>query len=152
MIDSAGTGTVNWFGRAVWQRSFDRLSKEAIGSGPFKLVSYEPDRLIVVEKNPDYFIPEFPYLDRVEVMVFPDASAEMASLVSGEVDLALEIPPADFKRISSAQGVNGQRTPSGRFIDVVMANDRKPFNDYRVREALSLTLDRQAMIDFVAKI
>ena len=129
---------------------FDRLSREAIGSGPFKLVSYEPDRLIVVERNPDYFIPEFPYLDKVEVRVFPDSSAEMAALIAGEVDLALEVPPADFKRISAASGVTGLRTPSGRFIDVVMANDRKPFNDHRVREALSLTFDRQAMIDLVA--
>lgn len=135
----------------IVKNDFERLSREAIGSGPFKLVSYEPDRLVVVEKNTDYFIPEYPYLDRVEVMVFPDSSAEMAALIAGEVDISLEVPPADYKRISTSPGITGQRTPSGRFIDVVMANDRKPFNDHRVREALSLTLDRQAMIDFVAE-
>lgn len=128
-----------------------RLSREAIGTGPFKLVSYEPDRLIVVEKNSDYFLPEYPYLDRVEVMVFPDQAAEMAALISGEVDVALQVPPAEYKRVSASSGIDGMRTKSGRFIDIVMANDRPPFNDRRVREALSLTLDRQAMIDFVAE-
>jgi len=129
---------------------FKRLSREAIGTGPFKLVSFEPDRLVVVERNPNYFIPKYPYLDKVEVHLFPDSSAEMASLIAGEMDLAMGIPPADFKRISSTNGIIGLRTPSGRFIDVVMANDRKPFNDQRIREALSLTLDREVMIDMVA--
>ncbi len=134
----------------VVRNDLGRLSREAIGSGPFKLVGYEPDRLIVVEKNPDYFIEGLPHLDRVEVMVFPDSAAEMAALVAGEIDIALEVPPADFKRVGATAGVTALRTPSGRFIDVVMANDRKPFSDPRVREALSLTLDRQAMIDLVA--
>jgi peptide/nickel transport system substrate-binding protein len=135
----------------IVKNDFERLSREAIGTGPFKMVSYEPDRLIVVERNADYFIHGLPHVDRVEVMIFPDSSAEMAALVAGEVDIALEIPPADFKRISAEHGITGLRTPSGRFIDVVMANDRKPFSDQRVREALSLTLDRQAMIDMVAE-
>lgn len=127
------------------------LDQQAIGTGPFKLVSYEPDRLTVVEANPDYFIEGLPYLDKVNLMVFPDATAEMAALIAGEVDLALEVPPADFARVGAAVGVVAQRTPSGRFIDVVMANDRPPFNDRRVREALSLSIDRQAMIDLVAE-
>ena len=122
----------------IVKNEFDRLNREAIGSGPFKLVSYEPDRLVVVERNPNYFIPDLPHLDKVEVRVFPDSAAEMAALIAGEVDLALEVPPADFKRISAASGVTGLRTPSGRFIDVVMANDRKPFNDHQGTRSLVL--------------
>ncbi len=127
------------------------LDRQAIGTGPFKLVSYEPDRLTVVERNPDYFLDGLPYLDKLNLMVFPDATAEMAALIAGEVDLALEVPPADFKRVSGATGVTGLRTASGRFIDIVMANDRPPFNDARVREALSLSIDREAMIELVAE-
>ena len=134
----------------IVMNDLERLSREAIGSGPFKLASYELDRLIVVEKNADYFIPGLPHLDRVEVMVFPDSAAEMAALIAGEVDVALEVPPADFQRVGAIDGITALRTPSGRFIDVVMANDRPPFSDIRLREALSLTLDRQAMIDLVA--
>ncbi|MCG8361141.1 MAG: ABC transporter substrate-binding protein [Kiloniellales bacterium] len=136
---------------AIVRDDLDRLSREAIGTGPFKLVSYEPDRLTVVEKNPNYFVSGAPKLDKVEVRVFPDAAAEMAALIAGEIDLALEVPPAEFERVSATPGVTGMRTASGRFIDVVMANDRPPFNDKRVREALALTLDRQAMIEIVAE-
>ena len=45
-----------------------RLDREAIGTGPFKLVSFEPERLIVVTRNDAYYDKERPYLDRVEVV------------------------------------------------------------------------------------
>ena len=57
---------------AIAQGDLARLSRESIGTGPFKLVSYEPDRLIVVARNEHYFIPEQPYLDRIEIRVYPD--------------------------------------------------------------------------------
>ena len=60
-----------------------RLDREAIGTGPFKLVSYEPDRLIVVQRNDRYYDPARPYLDRVEVVVYPDPTAEGSALISG---------------------------------------------------------------------
>lgn len=60
----------------IVRNDLERLSREAIGSGPFKLASYELDRLVLVEKNPDYFIPGLPHLDRVEALLaeagYPD--------------------------------------------------------------------------------
>ncbi len=46
------------------------------GTGPFKLASYEPDRRIVVERNPADHDPARPYLDRIELLVYPDRTAE----------------------------------------------------------------------------
>ena len=136
---------------AIVTGDMDRLSREAIGTGPFKLVKYEPERLIEVERNPRYFVRGFPKVDRVEVVVTPDPVVEMASVISGETDIALEVLPDVFAKVSEARDVVGLRVPSGRFADVVMANDRKPFSDRRVREALSLSLDRQALVDSVAE-
>ena len=48
----------------------------------------------------------------------------------------------NFTRVDQAAGVTALRTPSGRFIDVVMDCTQPPFNDKRVREALALTIDR----------
>jgi peptide/nickel transport system substrate-binding protein len=136
---------------SIIENDFDSLAQTPMGSGPFKLVSFEADRLAVLEKNPDYFIPGLPYLDRVEVITFPDAAGSNQSLLSGEIDIMMEVQPSDFKRISGSAGVDGLRTPSGRFIDVVMDNSKPPFNDKRVRQALALTVDRNAMIELVAE-
>lgn len=136
---------------SIIANDFDSLAQTPMGSGPFKLVSFEADRLAVVEKNPDYFIPDQPYLDRVEVHTFPDAAGSTQALLAGEIDIMMEVQPSDFSRINEAAGVTALRTPSGRFIDVVMDCTQPPFNDKRVREALALTVDRNAMIELVAE-
>ncbi|WP_316233623.1 ABC transporter substrate-binding protein [Bradyrhizobium sp. SZCCHNPS2010] len=126
------------------------LATKPNGTGPFKLVSYEPDRKIVVERNASYYDPARPYLDRVEILVYPDRTAEASALISGDTDLMLSTTPGEYERLAKAAGVKALRTPSGQFLNVNMGCDQKPFNDVRVRQALALTVDREAMAGFVA--
>ena len=136
---------------AIAGGNLDRLAREAIGTGPFKLVSYEPDRRIIVARNEHYYDPVRPYLDRIEIMVFPDPTAEASALISGDTDMMSNASQGEFPRLSAAPGVNALRTPSGQFLNVNMACDTAPFNDVRVRRALALTVDRTAMAGFVAQ-
>ncbi len=129
----------------------DRLNREAVGTGPFKLVSFEPERLIVVARNPAYYDPERPVVDKVEVVVYPDMTAQGSALISSDIDLMYMVAPTEFARLQKASGVKALRVPSGQFCNINMACDQKPFNDPRVRQALALTLDRNALVDFVAE-
>ena len=126
------------------------LSTTANGTGPFKLVSYEPDRRIVVERNAAYYDPTRPYLDRVELLVYPDRTAEASAMTSGEIDLLLTTTPGEYERLAKAGGVKALRTPSGQFLNIILGCDQKPFNDVRVRQALALAVDREATVGFVA--
>jgi peptide/nickel transport system substrate-binding protein len=126
------------------------LARTGNGTGPFKLVSYEPDRRIVVARNDSYYDPTRPYLDRVEIVVYPDHTAEASALISGDTDLMAATTASEFERLAAAPGVNALRTPSGQFLNVNMGCDIKPFSDARVRRALALTVDRDAMVGFVA--
>jgi peptide/nickel transport system substrate-binding protein len=128
-----------------------RLDREAIGTGPFKLVSYEPDRKVVVQRNERYYDPARPYLERVELTVYPDPTAEGSALLSGAIDLMLAALPTEYGRLQAGQGVRMLRTPSGQFCNVNFGCDVAPFNDMRVRRALAMTVDRAAMVDFVAE-
>ncbi|KAA0594842.1 peptide/nickel transport system substrate-binding protein [Azospirillum lipoferum] len=134
----------------VIETDLDSLSRSAVGTGPFKLVSFEPDRKIVVERNPAYYDPARPYLDRVEVLVYPDRTAEASALISGDIDLMLGTAPGEYQRLEKASGVKALRVPSGQFLNVNMGCDQKPFSDPRVRKALALSIDREAMVGFVA--
>jgi len=136
---------------AIAQGGLDKLSRAAIGTGPFKLVSYEPDRQIVVARNDAYYDRARPYLDRVEVVVYPDATAEASALIAGDTDLMASAQATEFPRLSSASSVKALRVPSGQFLNVNMGCDQKPFSDVRVRQALALTVDREAMVGFVAQ-
>lgn len=131
--------------------NFEGFAQTPVGSGPFRLVDFKPDQVAVLEKNPDYFIANEPLLDRVEIRTFPDASSAAAAMLAGEIDLLNEVQPTDYQRVADGQGIEGMVTPSGRFLDIVMDNSKPPFNDKRVREALSLSIDREAMVDLVAE-
>lgn len=136
---------------AVIRSGFEKLDREAIGTGPFKLVSFEPERQIVVARNEAYYDKARPYLDRIVVLVYPDSTAEGSALIAGDTDLISTVPPTEFARISRASGVKGLRVASGQFCNVNFGCDQKPFNDVRVRQALALTVDRNAMVDFVTE-
>src|SRR4029077_9873597 len=118
--------------------------------GPFKLVFYEPDRLIVVARNEHYFIPDQPYVDRIEIRVYPDSSAETSALLAGDNDLMAITAQSEFGRLKNVRGGDAMQVPSGQFLNVNMGCDSKPFSDLRVRKALSLCVDREAMVGFVA--
>ena len=136
---------------AIAEGDLAQLGRRAVGTGPFKLVSFEPDRKIVVARNESYHDAPRPYLDRVEVMVFPDPTAETSALLAGDTDLMTVANASEFGRFSGARGVVPLRVPSGQFLNVNMGCDAKPFSDVRVRQALALVVDRDAMAGFVAQ-
>jgi peptide/nickel transport system substrate-binding protein len=133
------------------QDKLDLLSRQAVGTGPFKLVSYEPDRRIVVTRNEHFYDRARPYLDGVEVLVLPDPTAEASALISGDNDLMMNADQGEYPRLTEAKGVKALRVASGQFLNVNMGCDQAPFRDMRVRQALALTVDRDAMIGFVAQ-
>ncbi|MEO8132919.1 MAG: ABC transporter substrate-binding protein [Betaproteobacteria bacterium] len=136
---------------AVIKAGLARLDREAIGTGPFKLVSFEPERQVVVARNDAYYDKARPYLDRIQIVVYPDSTAEGSALISGDTDLISTLPPTEFARVGKGAGIKVLRTPSGQFCNVNFGCDQKPFNDVRVRQALAMTIDRAAMVDFVAE-
>jgi peptide/nickel transport system substrate-binding protein len=122
---------------------FDSLAQTPVGSGPFRMVAFNADQSAIFEARDDYFIQGQPYLAGVEI--------SNAALLAGEVDMMMDVQPTDFARISASAGIDGLRTPSGRFLDVVMDTQVAPWNDLRVRQALALSVDREAMVELVAE-
>ena len=134
---------------AALSRDLTELDTKVNGTGPFKLENYDSARITRLVKNENYFIPGKPYLDAVEMHLFPDLAAETTNFLSGDVDVMLLVQQADFERISSAAGVKALRVPSGRYVNVVMRQDQPPFDDVRLRKALAMSVDRQLLVDIV---
>jgi peptide/nickel transport system substrate-binding protein len=128
----------------------------AMGTGPFSLVSREPDRKTVVEKNPLWWDKPEHNLDRVEFNVIASAPTRVAALLSGEVDMIYSVPPQDMARIKQTEGLKILQTPELRTIylgfdlsrDELPSSDVKgknPFKDQKVREAVALAIDEPAI-------
>jgi peptide/nickel transport system substrate-binding protein len=124
----------------------------AMGTGPYKLVSREPDRKTVVEKNPAWWDKIPGNADRVEFDVIGSSATRVAALLSGEEDMIYSVPPQDMKRIGAAPNLKLLEHPELRTIylglDVwrneLITSDIKgknPLQDLRVRQAFSLAID-----------
>jgi peptide/nickel transport system substrate-binding protein len=119
-----------------------------IGSGPFKLNNYVRGSYLEVVRNPNYWKKGLPYLDSIRYFIITDTSARAMALRSGRVDIELRnLPPADVEGIKEQLGdrvvVATPRQISNWGVAVNV--DKKPFDDERVRKALSLALDRYDM-------
>jgi len=126
---------------------FGDLKSHAIGSGPYMVKTYERNQGLELVRNPNYYH-EFPYIDEFDVKVLPDEASIQAAFRAGNVDVYLA---TDKLKADTVRGVSG--TSVQRFLDRLYtvfelnATRVEAFKDQRVREAIDLALDRQAMID-----
>ncbi|MBI4635275.1 MAG: ABC transporter substrate-binding protein [Candidatus Rokubacteria bacterium] len=122
-----------------------------IGTGPFVLRSYEKGVRVTFERNPDYFVKGLPYLDGVVIEITPDAAARLSLLRAGRVELAhiwgWQSPEEgkSLKRTNPEMVVTPYQVIAQGLI--YMRTDAPPFNDVRVRRAVSLAVERKAWND-----
>lgn len=118
-----------------------------IGTGPFKLVSWEPNRSLTYERNDHYWDGDLPYLDGLVFNTIPDGAVQVIQLINGDVDFITSAPMAQLTQLEKANMIVA-KPPNNRsmgFYDIVVNVDNPPFNDQRVRQALSYAIDREAM-------
>ncbi|MCE3271272.1 MAG: peptide transporter substrate-binding protein [Ramlibacter sp.] len=129
-----------------------------VGAGPYKFVSWKRGSEIVFERNPHYWGPK-PAWDKVTYRPISNPAARVAALLAGDVDLVEDPPTDDLERLKKDPKLNVVAKASNRIIYVALdqngeqtpgiqgTNGKNPFLDKRVREAMSLAIDRQALVD-----
>ena len=116
-----------------------------IGTGPFMLGSLDPEGTTVLQANPDYWEGP-PGVDAMELIAIPDAEAQMQALLAGQVDLIRRLNPQQIALFQGRDGFVVQVYPTGDWYPLVMRTDTPPFDDARVRHALRILADREAML------
>jgi peptide/nickel transport system substrate-binding protein len=138
-------------------QQFGDLKKpeSVIGTGPFILDRYEPNVKTVFKRNPDYFLQDQPYVDGVEWLVLEDESTGLAMYRTGQIDAGpwhwWAVRQADLEAIKKTHpNLVYQDFLSNVTGAIYMRTDQAPFNDVRVRRAISMAIDRQGLIDAVS--
>ena len=116
--------------------------------GPFILQSWQHGNQWVLARNPNYWGPK-PKLAKVIFKIIPDPSTRLSLLKSGSVDMAYDLPLKDIKSLQSDKDVKIVRQPSRFVVFLGMNSDNKPFNDKRVRQAISYAVPTQTIIQQV---
>ena len=127
----------------------DEMTTHPIGSGPFRFVSAETDREVVLERNDNYW-GEKARLARVRFAVVPDETTEALELRKGSGDVAINALTPDTVLTLSHNPALAVETGAGTRLAYLAFNLRDPIlKDVRVRQAIAYALDRKPMIEYL---
>jgi len=115
-------------------------------TGPYTYSDYVEQTSITLTGYPEHRTP--PKLDKIFIRYIPDVSARALALQAGDVDLAQGLLPSHAEQLSAA-GFQVFEFPSGRQDDLVFNINAPPLNEVEVRQAISLAIDRQQLLDGV---
>ncbi|MCW5850304.1 MAG: ABC transporter substrate-binding protein [Anaerolineae bacterium] len=134
----------------VPKEAFAELETKPVGTGPFKLEKYTLNQSVMLVRNADYWDQPKPYLDAVEFKILGDEASKEAALRSKSVDMTWFRDPRQAENVSKAlQGVVSAPGIPSRFINIRLNMCQKPFDDVKVRRALSLAIDRKGLVETV---
>jgi peptide/nickel transport system substrate-binding protein len=135
--------------RIVPREKIGTLGAQPDGTGPFKFESYTPGDRVVLVKNPNYYQPGEPKLDKVVLRIIPEMAAQVVALRSEDIDLAWNISPEMVSLLKPESSIAIDTVATGSWEGLIMNNNTKPFDDVRVRKAVAAAIDKQALVDAV---
>lgn len=127
-----------------------KYAQNPSGTGPFKLESWIPGEKIVLARNEGYWGKKA-YLDKVVFKVVPEDATRVMLLLSGEADVIASVPTVLLDKLQQSKDVKVMRERGFRTIYIGLNNKVKPFDDIRVRKAVSHAINPEAIVNGVLK-
>ena len=133
------------------------LAENPIGTGAFMLKEFVPGEGVLLVRNPDYYLKDkdgraLPYVDAVRIFFTKDRATDTALFRSRQIDL-MRVPTLDvlYALMKTVPDLQLYRVPSFGWGDygISMALDKPPFNDVRVRQALSMAINRDVIAEVI---
>jgi peptide/nickel transport system substrate-binding protein len=127
-------------------------NRAPVGTGPFKFEKWDAGKEIVIVRNDDYW-GQKPYLNKVVYRIITDNTAALTALKAGEIDFNPRVTPVQYAQQTSGQGFDQQfikdtlTAPS--YYHIAWNEERPFFKDKRVRQALTMLVDRDQIIQTV---
>jgi peptide/nickel transport system substrate-binding protein len=120
--------------------------KDPIGDGPFMVESFQPGVKMVLKKNPYYWNAGAVHVSTITMEPVPDENTAALKLESGEVNVIDSVPNSEVDTLQSRPGVTVRQIVNGAAYFLILNNKIPALSDLEVRKAISLALDRQAMV------
>ena len=119
----------------------------AIGTGPYKVTSFEPGVRATFEKNPNDWRSDRGYVDSIEMIAMNDATARIAALSSGQVHYINRVDPKTVSLLKRAPSVEILTTSGRGHYVFIMHCNTAPFDNNDLRLALKYAMDRETMVE-----
>ncbi|MBV0894226.1 ABC transporter substrate-binding protein [Microbacterium sp. NC79] len=126
------------------------LSTNTAGSGPYIINSWDPATEAKLTRNEDYWGDE-PQIDTINMKFIGDASNRLQLLKKDSVDVALEIAPKDLQGLDGTNGITVDSRPSNKILFFAMNNNVAPFDNEKVRQAITYAIPYDKLLTDVMK-
>ncbi len=123
----------------------DTFNAKPVGAGPVRFVSWTKDDKLVLEANPDYWGGKID-ADRVVFRPIPETSPRVAALLKGETDAITQLPPDQWTRVNQNPTTRGAGALYAGLYVLAVNSKVKPLDNPLVKQALSLAIDRAAIV------
>lgn len=134
--------------KAVVEADEDAFILNPVGSGPYKFVEWNQGDHVTLKAFDDYYAGKAE-TENLIMKVIPETSQRTIALETGEVDLAYDLAVNDIPKVNENDKLQVYEIPSLTCWYVSMNLNKKPFDNPKVREALSMAIDRQTIIDTI---
>jgi peptide/nickel transport system substrate-binding protein len=126
-------------------------NRNPVGTGPFVFKEWRAADRLIAERNPNYWDKDKPYLDRVIVRPLPDSDARYASLVKGDVQVIWEDRAENIVKAKRDRNLTVQQWVGSGALVVPLNVAKEPLTDKRVRQAISMGLNRKANAEVLSQ-
>ncbi len=122
-----------------------------VGTGAFVSKEFQPGIRTVMVRNPNFWKPGRPYIDQFEMFPIPDSSARANALLSGDVDMILELRGNGIEEVARSANAAVFVTPSTRYTAIQAAVDRAPSNNPDIMLGMAYLVDRKRVLETVLR-
>jgi ABC-type transport system substrate-binding protein len=123
--------------------------RKPVGAGPFEFVKWDTNSVIEVTKFEDYWNADKVALDGIDFYLMPDPQTRLNALRSGDVDLIYSIDPSTVETLEGDANLTVESAPSLAYYELFMNLGVAPFDNLQVRQAISMAIDRDALVKAV---
>ncbi|MGI9508776.1 MAG: ABC transporter substrate-binding protein [Geminicoccaceae bacterium] len=134
--------------RIIPEGSGDTIATTGIGTGPFKVESFDAEGTTVLVANTDYW-EGTPGVEQMEVIGIPDGQARLQALLGGQIDMERGVTTQQRTMLEGSDQFDIQEIPTGNWRGLVFRTDVKPFDDVKVRQAVRLAANREELLKLV---
>jgi dipeptide transport system substrate-binding protein len=145
-LDFAAILSKEYADRLVVDGRMERLGTRPVGTGPFRLAGESRDERVRFAANEAYWGGR-PKIDELDFLLVPDPAERLAKIRAGECQVAADLAPGAVAAARKEPGLSVIDTPALDFAYLAFNTTVKPFDDPRVRRALNMAIDRQAIAD-----
>ena len=133
---------------AVNSMSLEEYNRDPVGAGPFRFKSWVSDSNVVYEAWDQSFDPELPFVDALRINIIKDAAVALAAFRAGDLDI-LELNEDQVQLVKDKPGIELQVVTQRSMFFIAVNPHWPPLDDVRIRKAIALGIDQQALIEGV---